>query len=99
MLWCIHQAGLGLELRWEFGPPHFGFLYRLPITHDPKPGDVAYLAEPFQHHAIVTEVEGDTVHTIDGNQGAAEPIKARSTPRSHWTAFYSIEPLLPQGVA
>jgi hypothetical protein len=98
-LWCIHQAGLGLELRWMFGPPHYGFLYNLPITHAPQPGDVAYLDKPYQHHAIVIEVEGETVHTIDGNQGAESPIKAHSLPLSHWTAFYSIEPLLAEAVA
>lgn len=102
-LWCLHQAGVGLELFWEFGPPHFGFLWNLRTTTTPQPGDIAYLDKPFEHHAIVVTVEGDNVHTIDGNQGAAAPIKTREVPLSHWTAFYSIAPLLevepPTGVA
>lgn len=93
-LWCLHQAGIGLELHWEFGPPHYGFLWNLPITHEPKPGDIAYLDKPWQHHAIVVEVVDGVVHTIDGNQGSLEPIKTHEAPLSHWTAFYSIESLL-----
>lgn len=93
-LWCLHQGGVGLALRWMFGPPHFGFLWNLRATKTPEPGDIAYLDKPYQHHAIVVTVEGDTVHTIDGNQGAAKPIATHEAPLSHWTAFYSIAPLL-----
>lgn len=102
-LWCLHQGGVGLELRWLFGPPHFGFLWNLETTKTPEPGDIAYLDKPYQHHAIVVTVEGDIVHTIDGNQGAAEPIKTHEAPLTHWTAFYSIAKLLelepPTGAA
>ncbi len=95
-LHCLHEAELGKSIKWAFGPPHFGFLYRLHQTHTPEPGDIAYLDKPWQHHAIVTDVEGDTVHTIDGNQGASEPIKTHSAPLSHWTAFFSILPLITE---
>ncbi len=96
-LFCLHGAGLGLELRWDFSPPNYGFLWNLRELERgelPKPGDIAYLDKPYQHHAIVVEVEGENVHTIDGNQGAAEPIKTHEAPLHHWTAFYSIEQLL-----
>lgn len=96
---CLHAAKLGLAYKWMFGPPHYGFLFRLEQTHEPEPGDIAYLDKPWQHHAIVTDVEGDTVHTIDGNQGASAPIKTHEAPRSHWTAFYSIAPLLREAGA
>lgn len=98
-LWALHAAKLGLELRWRFATatdPRSGFLYALTRTHDPKPGDIAYLDKPWQHHAIVYSVEGDTVHTIDGNQGPARPIQTHEAPLSHWTAYYSIESLLPK---
>lgn len=98
-LHCLHEAHLGLSIKWAFGPPHFGFLYRLHTTKTPQPGDIAYLDAPFQHHAVVTEVEGDIVHTIDGNQGASEPIKTHSAPLSHWTAFYSIGSLISEVAA
>lgn len=93
-LWCLHQAGVGTELRWEFGPPHYGFLWNLKQTKTPQAGDIAYLDKPFEHHAIVVTVEGDTVHTIDGNQGAAAPITTHEAPLTHWTAFFSIATLL-----
>jgi hypothetical protein len=96
---CLHEAELGKSIQWAFGPPHYGFLYRLHQTKTPEPGDIAYLDKPWQHHAIVTDVEGETVHTIDGNQGADEPIKTHMAPLSHWTAFYSILPLITEVMA
>ncbi len=96
---CLHEAHVALSVKWEFGPPHYGFLYRLPTTHAPEPGDIAYLDKPWQHHAIVTGVDGDTVHTIDGNQGPSAPIKTHSVPLEHWTAFYSIAPFLKEAIA
>jgi hypothetical protein len=96
-LWSLHKAGLGLGLRWMFGPPHFGFLWNLHQLkpHElPEPGDIAYLDKPYQHHAIVACVEGDTVHTVDGNQGPLKPIQKYERPRAHWTAFFSIASLI-----
>lgn len=103
-LWNLHKADLGLELRWVFGPPNYGFLYKLHKLerHEvPEPGDIAYLNEPYQHHAIVACVEGDNVITINGNQVATEPIQKKTAPLSHWSAFYSIASLLlePEEVA
>lgn len=98
-LWCLHQAGIGLDLRWMFGPPHYGFLWSLTQTDTPEPGDIAYLDKPFQHHAIVVSVEGDTIHTIDGNQGPHAPVMTHEAPRGHWSAFYSIASLLGDEVA
>ena len=96
-LWCLHQAGIAADASWDFGPPNYGFLWRLRMleAHEtPQAGDIAYLDKPYQHHAIVVTAEGDTVRTIDGNQGAATPITTHAAPRSHWTAFYSIASLL-----
>lgn len=89
-LWAIHQADVALDVAWKIG---LGFceVQRLPRTTQPKPGDVAYKDKPFQHHAVVASVSGDTVTTIDGNQ----PHVARRTKNlPEWTCFYSIEPLL-----
>ena len=103
-LWNLHKADLGLELHWMFGPPHFGFLWNLRQLerHEvPEPGDIAYLSEPYQHHAVVACVEGDLVTTINGNQGPTAPIQKKQAPLEHWTAFYSIASLLvePEAVA
>ena len=110
-LWNLHKVGLGLELRWMFGPPNYGFCYKLEQLARPalaaelglplpEPGDIAYLDKPYQHHATVVCVEGDTVVTVDGNQGPLQPIKRCEHPLSHWTAFYSIARLLePENIA
>ena len=103
-LWNLHKAGLGLELRWLFGPPHYGFLWNLRQLQPhqrPEPGDVAYLDKPFQHHGIVLCVEDDVVHTVNGNQGPTKPIQKSEKPLNHWTAFFSIDRLLlePENVA
>lgn len=96
-LWALKQAGLLANLDWTVGK---GFLFKanngksLPTTHDPKPGDIVYFDAPFQHHAIVESIDGDTLHTIDGNQSPGEQVKLRTRNKKEATAFYSIEPLL-----
>ncbi len=101
---CLRRGGLGLDLFWRFETAtdkRSGFLYALHQLHGvaPEPGDMCYLAAPYQHHAVVChvcEVDGvPNVITINGNQGAAEPIKLAQHPLTHWTAFYSIAGLLP----
>lgn len=89
-LWAIRQAGIAPNIHWEIGK---GFCYRLPITHDPKPGDVAYFDKPYQHHAIVESVGEYMVTTIDGNQPGSQVVR-RTRPLDKVTAFYSIDPLL-----
>ncbi len=83
-LWVLHKAGVGTHVPWEYGK---GFLYRTEQTSNPQAGDIAYIDVPFQHHAIVEAVEGDTVHTIDGN--ADGQVMRRTRPRSAFTAFYN----------
>ena len=71
---CLRWAEL-CEWTWVVGA---GFLYvddsgrrtrepRLPLVAVPEPGDIAYFHKA-QHHAIVVEVVGGDVVTIDGNQ-------------------------------
>ena len=90
-LWALKQVGLATNIFWEFGK---GFLYHLPITHSPQPGDIAYVAQPYQHHAVVESANTDgTVNLINGN-GEGGKVSLSKTPMSHVTAFYSIEPLI-----
>jgi hypothetical protein len=93
-LLCLHLAGLALDWRWR---PGVGFLYRLPRTSDPQPGDIAYFAKA-QHHAIVVEVRGETLYTIDGNSGplAGGRVVENARPVAAAAAFYSIAPLLSE---
>lgn len=97
-LWAIKQGG---QNTWLWGIPgitsirgEFGFLYRLRQTGDPKPGDIAYKNKPYQHHAVVTAVDGDMVVTADGNSGSGKPTRVtigNEHSRTFWSAFYSIE--------
>jgi hypothetical protein len=92
-LWCLHQVGLALSVRWLVGKG-FCEVQRLPKTTTPLPGDVAYLDKPFQHHAVVKAVEGEFVVTIDGNQGGPTPVQEKRRKRSAITCVYSIAPFL-----
>lgn len=90
-LYCLHRAGLALDKHWALGkgfllvPPHV-----LTTIKHPEPGDIGYLAQPFQHHFVVESVSGDLVHSIDGNQ----PDVARRTRKLESCVYYSIAPLL-----
>lgn len=55
-LWCLRRAGLAASVHWLDG---IGFLgpAKLPRTLSPEPGDIAYFAAPFQHHAVVVSWE------------------------------------------
>jgi hypothetical protein len=88
-LWLLRQAGL-TDWKWEIGK---GFASRLPRTTSPRPGDIAYF-DHLQHHAIVKNVNGDELTTIDGNQSPGEQVKERIRSIKEVTAFYSIEPLI-----
>lgn len=98
-LWALHVE-LGCDWLWAFGPPNYGFLFRLPRAAKPDLGDVAYRDKPYQHHAVVTacdiELNGRAfVITQDGNQGPSPGVCTEQWgPVDKWTAFYSIEPLI-----
>jgi hypothetical protein len=102
-LTCLHEAGLAQNVFWIWG---LGFLEvnHLPKVKLPEPGDIAYYDKPYQHHAIVESVDGDTLHTIDGNQGhgfdqltgkAGTTCRRVHRPISHGV-YYSIAPWLPK---
>jgi hypothetical protein len=102
---CLRAAGL-TSWKWIVGK---GFIWygengkplalpRLPVVRHPKPGDVAYFKRG-QHYAIVERVEGNTVHTIDGNTKAPPTdltpcVRRHARPRLAAAAYYSIAPLL-----
>jgi hypothetical protein len=98
-LWCLHEAGLGTNVMWKIGR---GYVFRLPTTKDPHPGDIAVF-QHFWHHALVETIETDDAGklvgftTIDGNHGnppgEVAHVKGRKLPQAGLT-FYSIEPLI-----
>lgn len=89
-LWVLHQCALARDWQWVYGK---GFLSRLPRTRSPKPGDMVYFDQPFQHHAILVSLNGGMVHTVDGNQ-AGDCVAERTRPIEEVSAFFSIDPLL-----
>lgn len=89
-LWALRTEGL-CDWYWQIGK---GFLWRLPRTRDPKPGDMGYQDQPFQHHFVVAEVGRQTFTSVDGNQGnPGVQERNRKLDLSKY-AFYSIASLL-----
>ena len=91
-LWALHQAGIAKDIGWKIGKG-FTEINHLPRTSNPKPGDIAYFDQPYQHHAIVVSNIDGVLKTIDGNQ-PGNTVAERTRPTSSATAFYSIEPFL-----
>ena len=92
ILWAYHRAGMARGVKQY---PSFGFVAPagLKPTSTPLPGDVVYLDQPFQHHALLLSYEPTTsmVTSIDGNQpGIAPKVRFKN---SNMT-FYSIEPFV-----
>jgi len=96
-LWAYHQAGLGRGVQWKVG---LGFVepQRFPRVSVPKPGDLAYYDAPFQHHALVRDVRGDTVDLINGN-GAGGQVTLSSKPIGSATFYYSLSKWIDKTVA
>jgi len=89
-LWVFQQAGLLTDVKWE---PGKGFLFKLPTTDNPKPGDLGYL-DKRNHHSIVKEVRPDgSVITIDGNSMWGRVAKNKRK-LSDFRSFHSIAPLI-----
>jgi hypothetical protein len=91
-LWCLHQAGLDTDEHWQIGK---GFLLQNPhpmyLTTSTQPGDIGYIASPFQHHFIVESTDATRVYSIDGNQ---PDIRRQSRALGPKIVFYSIAGLL-----
>lgn len=88
-LWVFHQAGILQDVMWE---PGKGFLYRLPQTENPKPGDLGYL-DRRNHHSIVKAVDGNDVVTIDGNSMWGR-VAQNKRKLSDFQSFHSIGQLI-----
>jgi hypothetical protein len=104
VLWCL-RTSLGCGLQWEVSS---GFLHHLPQLRRgamPELGDIAYLDNPYQHHAVVVAagLSSDGVPyviTMDGNSGSppGEVIEHWSH-QSCWTCFFSIDRLVDDCLA
>lgn len=96
-LYCLHKAGLLLHVHWEYG---MGFLttpdrkWLLPKTQAPKPGDIGYRDQPFQHHFIVESVDGSRVHSVDGNSGTHSTVNRATHSLGNGRVYFSIASLV-----
>lgn len=93
-LWALHQAGVAPDVLWRLTG---GFCeeHHLPKTREPRPGDVAYFAKPYHHHALVETVGNGIVTTIDGNQ-TGDTVSRRTRALTAATHYYAISPLLDE---
>lgn len=90
-LWCLHEAGI-TEVPWEIG---IGFVYRLPRTHDPKPGDIFVIPQPFWHHGVVEScAEKDGRKWLTSVEGNTPSVVRRDRPAPSTAQYYSIDPWL-----
>lgn len=91
-LWTLKTAGMQVGDWNEAVAARSGIssVTGIHTVSDPQPGDIAYIDQPYQHHAIVWKMEGNTVYTIDGNSGNFSEITAiNKRSRSKISAFYS----------
>jgi len=86
-VWAHKKAGKNIG-EWQMGRGVSAF-NTLETTTTPQPGDIGYIHLPYQHHAIIKEVEGDTIHSIDGNSGNNSEVKENAKPRSAYTGFFT----------
>lgn len=86
-VWAHKKAGKDIGT-WQMGKgvSAFGTLTQ---TTSPQVGDIGYIDQPYQHHCIVVKVEGDTVHSIDGNSGLYSEVKENQKPLSEYTGFFT----------
>lgn len=87
--WVLHKAGLTSQ-KWKYGAGISSILER---TNNPKPGDILYIDQPYQHHGIITAIDGDTVYSVDGNS-PGDIVDNRKRSIGEIDAFYSIGPLV-----
>ncbi len=90
VFWALNKSGVPMP-KWKLGErmikPEAA---RSPGT-TPLPGDIAY-RNAFSHFAIVANVNGATVTTVNGNTAGEDnlggQVQTKDHPLSDWTAFF-----------
>ena len=85
-VYCIKKSGIDIDT-WQMGKGVSSF-GKLKQTDSPQAGDIGYM-EAHQHHAIVVKVEGDIVHSIDGNSGLKSEIIENQRPKKAFSGFFT----------
>ncbi len=85
--YCIKKAGINIG-NWQMGKgvSAYGTLKQ---TSTPQSGDIGYIDKPFQHHCIVSKVDGDMIESIDGNSGWYGEIMENKRPKKAFTGFFT----------
>jgi hypothetical protein len=86
-VWAHKKAGKDIGT-WQIGKgvSAFGTIQQ---TTSPQAGDIGYIDQPFQHHCIIVKVDGNNVHSIDGNSGLFSEVKENTRPLSAYTGFFT----------
>ena len=86
-VWAHKKAGKDIGT-WQIGKgvSAFGTIKQ---TSSPQAGDIGYIDQPFQHHCIIVKVDGNNVHSIDGNSGLYSEVKENTRPLSTYTGFFT----------
>jgi hypothetical protein len=90
-LWCLRVANL-CDWEWSLKADEPGFLFRLPKTDYPEPGDLVYRAK-HQHHAVVVKSSPKRVVCVGGNLDDGTIVDYQVFIRAECMA-YSLNPLL-----
>jgi hypothetical protein len=85
-VYCIKKAGIDIG-NWQMGKGVSSF-GKLQQTTTPQAGDIGYM-DTHQHHAIIVKVEGDIVHSIDGNSGLQSEIIENKRPAKAYRGFFT----------
>lgn len=86
-VWAHKKAGKDIGV-WQMGKGVSAFGTLTPTT-DPQPGDIGYMDKMNQHHCIIVKIEGNTVHSIDGNSGLFSEVKENTRARADYTGFFT----------
>lgn len=86
-VWAHKRAGKDIGT-WQIGKgvSAFGTIKQ---TTNPQPGDIGYIDQPFQHHCIIVKVDGNSVHSIDGNSGLFSEVIENIRPLSAYSGFFT----------
>ncbi|NLX19520.1 MAG: DUF4157 domain-containing protein [Desulfobulbus sp.] len=85
--YCIKKAGIDIG-NWQMGKGVTAYGTLKP-TDSPQPGDIGYIDQPYQHHCIISKVEGDSIESIDGNSGLFSEITENKRSRTAYTGFFT----------
>ena len=86
-VWAHKKAGKDIGT-WQIGKgvSAFGTIQQ---TSSPQAGDIGYIDQPFQHHCIIVKVDGNNVHSVDGNSGLYSEVKENVRPMSAYSGFFT----------